>query len=299
MLKKRIRRIVMSNRQEKNLSNLGHGALYRVLSTIAYVGVFAAVGILVVSLTSGWTLNEYLWGAIATIAILSLGIISSLPWIRRIEKKEYRVASIVFTLFIAACVVLWAICLWLAVVMISSRDGSNAVWFAQFLRIAIIVSLQLMVSTFVGNVLIKCGKTMVFIQVISYLSYLFVDFWLSTLALCIVINPNSATAPIAINDSVGFLFKPVMITIFVLALVYALISKFIMRSIEGRRVKAMTEEMVLQMDKKAEPVEHKDSTQKTQGSIEEKLAKLKELYDKNLITEEDYNKKRDDILKNL
>ena len=300
------------NRQEKNLAALGHGKLYRALSTAAYVGVFAAVGILVVTLTSSLKIdNAYVWGAIANVAFLSIGIISALPWIRRIENREYKVASIVFASFIAACVVLWSICLWIVVNMVAQHDLSSLDWFLQFLRIAIIVSLQLIVSTFVGNVLIKCGKTMIILQIISYLSYLFVDFYLSFVAFCIVIDPGSSN-PIRINDSIGFLGKPAMITIFALALVYTFIAKFIMRSIEGRRVRAMTEEMLLKSNKEpqqqpavqiqvvgAAPASEAPAKKADDESVESKLSKLKELYDKQLITESDYNQKREQILKEL
>ena len=294
------------NRQEKNLAALGHGKLYKILSTIAYVGMFAAVGIVVITLTSSIHLNAYLWGVVATIAILSLGLTSSLPWIRRIENREYKTASIVFAAFIAACVVLWAICLWMVVVMYAKNDMSSLDWFLQFLKIAILVSLQLMVSTFVGNVLIKCGKTMIAIQVISYLSYLFVDFYLSFLVFCIVISPGSSS-PIYVNtEALGVLGKPAMVTIFALALVYTFIAKFIMRSIENRRVRDMTEEMVLKnQQEQAQPtvninlVGAQQAPAGEQKDVRAKLADLKQLKEDGLITEEEYNKKREQILKDM
>ena len=293
------------NRQEKNLAALGHGKLYRALSTVAYVGVFAAFAIMIFSIVLHWNMNAYLWGAVASIAILSLGIISSLPWIRRIEKKEFKVVSLVFAIFIAACVLLWLVCLWMIVVIIGTQNAESAIWFAQFLKITIIVSLQLMVATFVGNVIIKCGKTMLAIQVISDLSYLFVDFYLSYLLICISIDPL-ASSPVSINtDALGVLGKGWMVALFVLALVYCLISNAIIKSVENRRVKAIAEDFVLKAQEQSqaqttvninvvggEKVEAKETA-------EQKLAKLKDLYDKQLITESDYNKKRDEILKDL
>jgi len=293
------------NRQEKNLAALGHGKLYRALSTVAYVGVFAAFAIMIFSIVLHWNMNAYLWGAVASIAILSLGIISALPWVRRIEKKEFKVVSLVFAIFIAACVLLWLVCLWMIVVIIGTQNAESAIWFAQFLKITIIVSLQLMVATFVGNVIIKCGKTMLAIQVISDLSYLFVDFYLSYLLICINIDPL-ASSPVSINtDALGVLGKGWMVALFVLALVYCLISNAIIKSVENRRVKAIAEDFVLKAQEQSqaqttvninvvggEKVEAKETA-------EQKLAKLKDLYDKQLITESDYNKKRDEILKDL
>ena len=281
----------MENSQEKNLAGIGHGKLYRALSTAAFVGVFAAFAIIIFSLVLKWNLNAYLWGAIATIAILSLGLISSLPWIRRIEKNEYKKVSIIFASFIGICVILWLISLWMIVVIIGAHNADLALWFAQMLKITILVSLQLMVATFVGNVVIKCGKTMIIIQAISYLSYVFVDFYLSYLLFCININPT-ASNPISVNtEALGVLGHAFMIALFVLAVVYCLISNAIIKSIENRRVKAMTEELVLQ--KTNQPPKEEVETP------EPKLAQIKDLYDKKLISEEEYNKKREDILNQL
>ena len=295
------------NKQERNLATLGHGKLYRALSTVAYVGVFAAFAIMIFSIVLKWNMNAYLWGAVASIAILSLGIISALPWVRRIEKKEFKLASLVFAIFIAVCVVLWLICLWLIVNIIGTQNADSAAWFAQFLKITIIVSLQLMVSTFVGNVVIKCGKTMIAIQVISYLSYAFVDFYISYLLFCVNIDPL-ASSPINVNTSaLGVLGKPFMIALFVLALVYCLISNAIIKSIENRRVKAMAEELVLKAQEQNQSqqtvninlVGAQQAPAAEQKDVRAKLADLKQLKEDGLITEEEYNKKRDDILKQL
>jgi len=294
------------NRQEKNLAALGHGKLYRALSTAAYVGVFAAFAIIIFSIVLGWNMNAYLWGVIATIAILSLGLISALPWIRRIEKNNFKVVSLVFSIFIAVCVVLWLICLWMIVVIIATHNADSALWFAQFLKITIIVSLQLMVATFVGNVIIKCGKTMLAIQVISYLSYVFVDFYLSYLLLCISIDPL-ASSPISVNaDALGVLGKSWMIALFVLALVYCLISNAIIKSVENKRVKAIAEDFVLKaQQEQAQPtvninlVGAQQAPATEQKDVRAKLEDLKKLKEDGLITEEEYNQKREQILKEL
>ena len=290
------------NRQEINSKMIGQGKLYRTLSSIAFIGVFIAMGIIVLSIMGTIpALNATLWGIVASFAIICLGIISTLPWIRRIEKNEFKKVSIIFVAFIAACAILWLICLWLIIAMILKEDPSSSLWFLLILQIAIVLSLQLMVATFVGNVLIKCGKTMIVVQVISYLSYLFVDFYLSFLVCSVVIDPTGANQ-VSLNETMASVITNfTVVTIFVLAVVYSLIANSIIKSIENRRVKAMTEEALLrnvqqnnqQLTQQNAPIAPQTET------AEDKLAKLKDLYDKHLITEEEYNKKRNDILSQL
>ena len=82
------------------------------------------------------------------------------------------------------------------------------------------------------------------------------------------------------------------------------VSAGVMKSIETRRIRHTTEILI---DKNSPLFENVDgeqsSTQSTseqnKESSQDRLEKLKNLYEQNLITEEEYNAKRADILKDM
>ena len=284
-----------------------HGLLYRVLKTISIAGIFVAAGIIVVTLlNANLQLDATLWGVIATVAILCINIISALPWIGRIERKELLKTSIVFVCLIAATALLWTICLWLAVFIYKSGSSEHVLALLQTIKITILISLQFMIATVVGNIVVKCKKTMIVFQVITYLSYAYIDFYLSFLLLCIVIDPGVG---ITVNETASFLFRPVMGTIAGLALVYALISNAIFKRLETSKARDVVEDLARNPNNPQQPsvqinvvgAQPAPAAQPApeQTDVRAKLENLKKLKEDGLITEEEYNKKREEILKNM
>ena len=79
-----------------------------------------------------------------------------------------------------------------------------------------------------------------------------------------------------------------MYVIFILALLYVMISSAVVKRIESKKVAQIAED------------HDKTINQQTPSqTAEEKLAKLKEMYDKQLITDEEYQAKKAEIIKEL
>ena len=277
---------------EKNQTVGKEGKLYRALSTTAFIGIFLAAGVVVTTLVNpSMHLNAWVWGVIVSIGVLSLGIISVLPWIRRLEKGEYKKISLTFIIFVAVCVDLWLVCIWLAITMFSTKNSDGAIWLLWFIKITVIISLQLMVATVVGDLVTKVKKTMIPFQVITYASYAFADFYLSFLLVCITITP--AQGKIGVSSALGVLGNPLMVTLFCIALVYMMISSFIVKSIETRRMRNMATDNFENMisgkgaDQQAAPAEK---------TMEGELTSLKDMLDKGLITEEEYANAKKNII---
>ena len=84
----RLRRLANGLDDTKNF--MKGGKIYKTISSIAITGIFVAVGILVLALTGNLKLSPALFGLMFSIAVLCMGLITTLPWVRRIEKNQVK-----------------------------------------------------------------------------------------------------------------------------------------------------------------------------------------------------------------
>ena len=304
----RNRRLEELERRRQRVENFRRGGLlYRTLVSIAIVGVFLAAGIIVLGTTGTFKLSAGLFGTAAMIGILCLGILSALPWVKKIEENKYKMVAFVFIGLIAACMVLWIISDWLIVSIVNrgaaGEDIENTAYaLLWFIKIAIILSLQLMLANVVAMLVLKYRNTMIAFQVITYASYAFIDFYLTFLFMCIRLFRNSSGEPdVALSESFGILGSQPMVTLLILAIVYAAISSSIVKSVEARRLRRMTNDYYNGRDlDETNPINNEEPKEEPKvETTEEKLAKLKKLYEQELISKEEYEQKRADLLKDL
>lgn len=299
----RLRRLANGLDDTKNF--MKGGKIYKTISSIAITGIFVAVGILVLALTGNLKLSPALFGLMFSIAVLCMGLITTLPWVRRIERNQVKKLSLVFIGFIGLCALLWLITIWVVVGLINqgSAVSDNAIAGTMlFVQITIVLSMQLLITTFIGSMILRFGKELIPFQVITGISYLFLDFYITFALLCIRINP--AIPELSVADSISILGSNAMITLLVLSLAFMGVSAGVMKSIETRRIRHTTEILVEKDSPLFDNVDNGEKDTKpeqSQGkeSPEDRLEKLKKLYEQNLITEEEYNSKRADILKDM
>ena len=299
----RLRRLANGLDDTKNF--MKGGKIYKTISSIAITGIFVAVGILVLALTGNLKLSPALFGLMFSIAVLCMGLITTLPWVRRIERNQVKKLSLVFIGFIGLCALLWLITIWVVVGLINqgSAVSDNAIAGTMlFVQITIVLSMQLLITTFIGSMILRFGKELIPFQIITGISYLFLDFYITFALLCIRINP--AIPDLSVADSISILGSNAMITLLVLSLAFMGVSAGVMKSIETRRIRHTTEILVEKDSPLFDNVDNgENDTQQAQSqgkeSPEDRLEKLKKLYEQNLITEEEYNSKRADILKDM
>ena len=147
-----------------------------------------------------------------------------------------------------------------------------------------------MVASLIGNVVTKYKKSLLPFQVITYISNIFVDFYFTFFMLCLKIDETKA---IQINSNAKFLTSKAMIVLIILAVLFTAISNKLMRVIETRKLKNITEDM------SQTRVIGNENDEVNEDSMEAKLEKIKNLYEKQLITKEEYEEKRAEIIKNL
>lgn len=295
---------------QNNMVNPKGGTIYKAVNYTSITGLFIVAGLLVLAITKMITFTANLFGILVAIGILCFACMLILPWIRRIEKKEWVKTSMVFVGIIAACAILWIIADILAVSFYKQvkqqiladkvteelmRKGAGTL---KYVQISVILTIQASFASFVGTYITKYRATMIPFQVIAYVSYLIVDVWTTIALLTVSINQNAANMKdvFALNSETWkFLLNKVVLAIFILSVVYSALSKAITERIDAGRRKNISDDILEASEKNTRASENEEVSQ----NAEDKLAKIKTMYEKELITKEEYEAKRAEILKDL
>ena len=147
-------------------------------------------------------------------------------------------------------------------------------------------------------------------QAIAYASYAFVDFWVSGFLFSFAINSNlKEFKGIGLDKALkeifyfnreffNFLTNKVVLTILFLAVAYVIISNAITKRQDNRKLRTILEDMTEDGNiRDIQPQEVKPA--EVVDTVEDKLAKLKTMYEKELITKEEYEEKKSKILEDM
>ena len=285
------------------------GKAYKAISTTAILGVFAAIAIFVFGVFY-FNFSAIVVGLALSIVILCLSLLTTLPWVRRLEQNQVKKISIVFLVLIGVCALLWLIAIWMVIHVVYHTETVSALTVKTIpliVKIAIMLSTQLLISSFIGNLILRYGKELITFQVITSLAYLYIDFYITFFFGCIHIDPREENW-IWLNDAVKILWdSKLMITLFVLSIAFAAVSSTVIKSVETRRMARSVDAIAssgIELDEDYVPTAESMAQAGTpvaaeQPSHEQRLEKLKNMYEQNLITEEEYNKKRAEILEDM
>lgn len=290
----------LRNRRERDYKpNENSSQAYKLLTTISIIGVFIAVGILVLAFTDTIKLNRYIVAVVSIIAIISIACLLLLPWIKNVGKGEFKKISIVFSSLIVICAVLWIIAVCVLVHLYSKEASAQESYSALiYLKVTLIISIQFLISSFIAGTIIKFRNSMLIFQVITYVSNLYFNFYITYLLVCLKFTPDG----LEIAKNIKILGNKLVITLFVLSIVYMIISNAIMKRIEARKVVNVVEDTYNADGTKkvvAETEEISNENENKEETAEDKLAKLKSMYEKELITKEEYEAKKSKILEDM
>lgn len=303
------------------------GKLYKILSTVSIVGLFITIGLLFTGLIEGY-LGP---GGVLVLSIFTIifaGCMLSLVWLKNIENKQYKKTSIVFLAFTVLCCLLWiaaAIVIYIMLKQAEKDPNYNPINLLRLVKVAFIVSVQFVVANIIARNLIKHKKTHIAFQIIMYISCLFVDFYVTMFAIGLKFNPIEG---MELTKSIrSVLFSGGMIATLVLFVVYIAIANSVINGIQSKRNggekvtntrrRGLLGSMVdtienIQLDEifsdnfggvqeKVEevPQEVKEAAPEAEEDPQERLTKIKQLYDSGLITEEEFNAKKKEILEDM
>lgn len=272
--------------------------LYKSIQTIAIVGLLGAVSLLVLGIGDIIPFSSGLLVLIGVIATICGCCLLACPWIRRLENNDLKILCFVFLGLIAVVCILWVICIFQIqrIYKISNDEtisdevaDKTMLGILKFFKASAIISIQFVTASTIASTLAKYRKSYLPIQVIMYASHIFVDFYVTFFMCCI----TTVNGDLKINDNISILWSKFMVILFVLALLYVIITNAVLKRIEGKRITNLTEDVAM-----GQAYTQSSPESKTE-SAEDKLLSLKTLYEKELITKEEYEAKRSEIIKKM
>lgn len=292
----------------KNYENgkvVTEGKIYKTVRLAAIIGTFVAIAVFVFGIMGFFTMNSTVTGVLITVGIICFGCLIALPWLRVLERKDlkaFKIVSLVFLAFTVVCVLLWIVCGWQLIALYNKAKTDD---FApdslattlKVIQAALIISIQFFVASAVATSIIKFRKTMLPFQIIAFISYAFLDFIVSFALCCIIIKSDGFD----ISDKISLLNNKLVLTLGIIAIIYSAIAQSVMTNIERRRLRNTAEDMYREAEfgSAGNASDGKPDKKEPAESAEDKLAKIKELRDKGLITQDEYDKKRGEIINDI
>lgn len=282
------------------LKENGKFSLYGIIQTISIVGLFLAVGLIVLATTDVLHMGTGLIQFVGIIAVICLCGLMSLVWARNLERGKQKIVSIVFLSIIGAVCLLWIIAICVVMGLIRKGDAATdkeLVNSLRFIKIVLIISVQFICGTTIGSVITRYGKSMIVFQVIMYISNIVVDLYVSCWLFLFKIN-NGEVSFATESGLFTILTSKGMITIAVLAIVYVSLSNSIIKRVELKRQKYQIENYGDKIDKKEAEQQEQANAQPVKDN-KQKLVELKSMLDDGLITQEEYDEKRKKLLEEM
>lgn len=296
--------------------------LYRTVRTVvilvaALTTVLFILGFVVPELRHAW-----LFRLVFSVYAVCAGGGMALPWITEFERDRRKAAKgefvapwrkfVVFGFWalIAICSLLWIISVFIIsdaalqilgeIIEDSSADLDLGTTFTM-LRISIIFTLQVTVGSIIATSTMRYGRQYLGLRIVMYITALYLDFWLSWFV-----------GGVTVAGLTSGTFAPISVTGLWVIAVLAAVGLLVAGGIFGNQARRKEIELFMKGDLEALTDGDVDlidaqissgwgSKQATPSApvsndAEKQLAKIKDLFDKGVITEEEYQKKRQDII---
>lgn len=293
----------------------GDGKLYRSVQLAAISVMVIAVTLVILKACQLLDIGTTAMGIICSVGVLGICGFVALPWVRVFESfkdKRHKLTAIVFWALIGVCAVLWIICVWLIIGLIekSKADTTDAIvkeisTSFNAIRISIIISMQFIISSYVAKNFIKYGKKLLPYQAMTAVSVVYIDFYLIVLLTSVSITAEG----VEFGWSAGLLSNMWLHALLIIAALLGFFPAAVFRRIDRRNMLRARHDGVYETfgggqtnnDAPAEPAQEKaDAPAPTDlDTVDDKLNKIKELLDKGLITQEEYDRKREEIINSI
>ena len=292
---------------------------YRILRSALIIVGALAVTLLVLCMVVPSLRQAWLFKFVFIIFAIIFGGSLCLPWITELARDERRAKNgekvgkwrkwVAFAFFglIGVCTVFWIISVFtigdgILDAAINETDGVIDPAAFTPLRAAVILTLQALLGSVIATSTLRYGKKYLGLRVVMYVTLAYLDLWLSWVAATITVAGID-------EQTVTPIFSTPLWVITVLAVVGLGAAAGIFGATARRKeielimkgdVKNLTEGDVMLVDAQTTSSVYTDAPKAAPAPAEKdpeaQLAKIKELYEKGVITEEEYQKKRQDII---
>ena len=288
----KIGEVFMSFTANKNGNKKGF-SVYNLIMSLAIIILFVAIGLIVLGVRGYFKFNSLFLLVLLTLFIVSGATLLALPWVRRLQNGQNKILSWVFLGLLVLCAVFWLICAFLLVNNFNklSTDAKEVVNILNFLKFTLIFTMNYSIASLIATNVIKYRSKMIPFQIILYASNLIVDLYFTFLFCCIHFNEDNL-----VSFSLGglrWLINPIVTTVIMIAFIYMIVANAIAKRIERRRVRYAKND-----DDMPEEV-FGGETKTDAKTTQEKLAELKSMLDQNLITQQEYDQKKADLLSKM
>lgn len=273
--------------------------------------MIGCVALVVISAFGYIDMNRGFFTFIAILFVISMALSMSLVWAKRLTEERLKVLSIVFLSIICVCALCWIV----SIVMINNIVGNlvekdvtesklrSLLGMFAFIKFTLIFTVQVFIASQIAGNVSKFGKEKITLQVINAIGFIIMDIVITTLLSIITIRENAASMMDTIRISKGainILKSKFLWMLFVLSIFTTSITNGITQSLFKRIQRSMAEKEMYGKNKDYEIekkyLESQNETIDESNEIENKLNKLKEMFDKNMITKEEYDQKRKDLI---
>ena len=219
-----------------------------------------------------------------------------MPWAKRLRMHNYGTISKIFIYLCATlCGLLIISDIFIINIVVTSKTLEQSIFQINFIKWVLIFVIQFSIFSTIVNSYLQFSKDRLPLQILSGIAYIVFDVYATTIIIAVSISKEDG---FSFNNSVmNYLFSKPMITLLVIACFI-----FATSLIWFSALKIHSKKSGVNIDRRKyieKDNQNKEENQKEQSVIETKLEELNSMYEKKLITEDEYNQKRKDILDKL
>lgn len=278
--------------------------LFKLLSNISlYILIGLGVWIALI-LSTTLVLNRLSFTTMCSLFIVCICSFIAMPWAKRFNNQDHKKLAIIFISMSAILCLLLIISAILIIeicydIVYETLTFEYIVSCLNYFKIVTVFIIQFFIVSSIFGTYFNFGKDRIPLQVITAFSYLIIDIYLSVLIIAVIFDIENG---IQINNSlVSFLSSQTMSTLLLISIFI-----FAVTNIWFALLKKRSKKMGINIDRRKTFIKEADNIKNQEAktkldtqTAEERLEKLRFMFDKNLISKTEYENKKKEILDNM
>ena len=271
-------------------NNSKNVSLFKILSNISLYSLLSLSIWIALIITTDLTWNSFSFTCISILGIICFCSFIAMPWAKRSKINSYtKISKIFLFLCCILCGLLILSDIFIINIVVTSKTLEQSIFQMNFIKCVLIFVIQFSIFSSIVNTYLQYSKDRLPLQILRGIAYIIFDVYISTIVIAVRISKEDGFT--FNNAAIEYLFSKPMITLLVVACFI-----FATTLIWFHALKKHSKKSGVNIDRR-KYIEKDEKDEKTsESSIETKLKDLNSMFEKKLITEEEYTKKRKDIL---
>ena len=269
---------------------INDGRLYKIIQLAAISVLVVSVTLVIFEIFKLFDMSSTANGIVISLGVIGVGGLTALPWVRVFEKmrdRRFKLTALAFVCVIGICVVLWITCVWRVITIVNSlnsEDESTLVSIIDSLnviRIALIVSLQFVILSYIAMNIVKYRKSLLPYQILAAVCNIYIDFYFVLVLTAFTIDLDG----FHLLESATILTNKWLFPLLIVFIVLMIFPNIVFRRTDKQKMIGAA-----RVNK---------ASAELSADIDAKLRQIQSLRDQGLITQAEYDKKRAEILRNI